>query len=105
MIIRNLFYFGQVNLRPKTLNVYRYSTNSFKGLIPILDYFISFRLKTNKNISFENWCKVLNMVQNKEHLSIEGIKKVRKIAKTININNSLTTKTGSAFPNKTKINN
>jgi hypothetical protein len=101
MIIRNLFDFGQVKLRTKTFIIYRYSTNSIKSFIPIQDYFISFRLKTNKNISFENWCKILNMVKNKEHLSIEGIKKVREIAKTININNSLNTKTGSAFPNKT----
>jgi hypothetical protein len=100
MIIRDLFGFGQVKIRGKTNNVFRYSTNTFKGIIPVRNYFLFFPLKTNKNISFVNWCKVFNMFINKEHLSIEGFKKVRLIAKLINVNNSLNIKTGSAFPNK-----
>jgi hypothetical protein len=39
------------------------------------------------------------MVQNKEHLSLEGLNKIKVITKTINLNNSLNTKIGSAFPN------
>nr|YP_010697799.1 LAGLIDADG homing endonuclease [Porodaedalea chrysoloma]WCF76760.1 LAGLIDADG homing endonuclease [Porodaedalea chrysoloma] len=96
--IRNLFGFGRVSIRGETNNVYRYSADSFKGLESIHNYFISFPLKTNKAISFENWCKVFNMFLNKEHLSTEGFNKVREIVKTININNSLNIKTGSAYP-------
>jgi len=39
------------------------------------------------------------MVQNKEHLNIEGITKIREITKTINFNYNLNTKIGSASLN------
>lgn len=100
--IQNLFKFGRVSLRNETNNVFRYSADSFKGLNLVHDYFVSFPLKTKKAISFVNWCKMYDMFLNKEHLSTEGIKKVREIVKTINVNNSLNIKTGSAFPYKTK---
>ena len=38
------------------------------------------------------------MVLNKEHLGLEGLDKIRAIAKLINLNNSFTGKTGSAKP-------
>jgi hypothetical protein len=38
------------------------------------------------------------MVINKEHLTKQGLDRVRAIKKIININNSLTNKTGSAKP-------
>lgn len=94
--IQNLFKFGRVSLRNETNNVFRYSADSFKGLNLVHDYFFSFPLKTKKAISFVNWCKIYEMFLNKEHLSTEGIKKVREIVKTINVNNSLNIKTGSA---------
>ena len=40
------------------------------------------------------------MCLNKEHLSTEGIKTIRKTAKIINVNNSLNIKTGSALIKK-----
>ena len=83
-IIRNLFGFGRVTLRGKTNNVYRYSIDSFKSLMLVRDYFISFPLKTKKYKSFEHWIEVYNMCLNKEHLTVDGLKKVREITKTIN---------------------
>jgi hypothetical protein len=97
--IRNLFGFGKVSLRSKTNSIFRYTNNSFKGLIPVVSYFNNYPLKTKKSLSLDNWSKVYNMVNNKEHLSSEGLKKAQELAKTINLNNSLNTKIGSAFPN------
>ena len=82
--IRNLFGFGRVTLRGKTNNVYRYSIDSFKSLMLVRDYFISFPLKTKKSKSFapqEHWIEVYNMCLNKEHLTVDGLKKVREITK------------------------
>lgn len=98
--IKNLFGYGQVNLRSETNNVFRYNNNSFKGLIPVINYFNNFPLKTKKSISFNNWLKVFKLTKNKEHLSLEGLNKIKEINKTINLNNSLNNKIGSAFPNK-----
>jgi hypothetical protein len=100
LLIRDLFKFGQVNVRgPLCGNgVYRYSNNTFKGLLPVRDYFLTFYLKTKKAESFKHWVDVLTMVLNKEHLIPEGLEKIRAIAKVINIKNSLNGKTGSAKP-------
>ncbi len=96
--IRDLFNFGQVYVRKETKGVYRYSIDSFKGLLPVRDYFLTFKLKTKKADSFKHWLEVLTMILNKEHLVIEGLVKIRAITKVININNSLSVKTGSAKP-------
>ena len=96
--IRDLFNFGQVYVRGDTKGVYRYSNDSFKGLLPVRDYFLTFKLKTKKADSFKHWLEVLTMVLNKEHLVLDGLVKIRAIAKVINLNNSLSVKIGSAKP-------
>ena len=98
LFIRDNFGYGQVHLRKDTNGVYRYNNNSFKGLLSVRDYFLAFPLKTKKSKSLNYWLKVYTMVLNKEHLGLEGLDKIRAIAKLINLNNSFTGKTGSAKP-------
>jgi hypothetical protein len=95
--IRDLFKFGQVFVRGDTNGVYRYNNNSFKGLLPVRDYFLAFPLKTKKAESFKHWVEVFTMILNKEHLVPEGLVKIRAIANLINNKNSLNNKTGSAL--------
>ena len=85
--IKDLFGYGAVNLRGKTENVYRYYCDSFIGLKTVCNYFHAFPLKSMKATSFTNWYKVYIMVINKEHLTPEGLEKVREIKKTINVKN------------------
>uniref|UniRef100_UPI0023F3BB6D LAGLIDADG homing endonuclease n=1 Tax=Cyathus striatus TaxID=68777 RepID=UPI0023F3BB6D len=92
LIVRDLFKFGQVSVRGNTNGVYRYHNNTFKGLIPVRNYFLAFPLKTKKAESFKHWLEVFNMVLKKEHLSPEGLEKIRVIAKIINNKNSLNNK-------------
>ena len=96
LLIKQLFGFGQVNLRMGTKEVYRYSNNSFKGLLLVRDYFLCFPLKTKKFNSFQKWLEIYTLVLNKKHLDEEGLIKIKKLSKQININNSLNRKTGSA---------
>jgi hypothetical protein len=96
--LRDLFSYGAVSLRAgKASNgVYRYQVNSFKGLIPIRNYFLNFPLKSKKLLSFQKWNEIYKMVLNKEHLLEKGLTSIRELSK--NINNSLNRKTGSAKP-------
>ena len=87
--IRDLFGYGQVNLRSNTNSIYRYHVNTFKGLITVRNYFLTYPLKTKKKESFNKWNKVYDMVLNKEHLVSEGLNNIRIIAKEINKENSL----------------
>lgn len=94
--IRDLFGYGSVIIRKE--DMFRFYCDSFVGLGPICNYFASFPLKTKKANSLANWLKVYKMVLNKEHLTEEGITKVREIKRTINITNAQNSKTGSAKP-------
>ena len=96
--LRDLFSYGAVSLRGETNGVYRYQVNSFKGLIPIRNYFLNFSLKSKKLLSFQKWNEIYKMVLNKEHLLEKGLTSIRELSKNININNSLNRKTGSAKP-------
>ena len=97
LLIRDLFKFGQVFVRGETNGVYRYHNNTFKGLLPVRDYFLAFPLKTKKADSFKHWLDVFTMILKKEHLVPEGLKIIRAIAKIVNIKNSLNNKTGSSL--------
>ena len=94
--ICELFGFGKVTLRSGTDNVYRYTATGFKPLNYLISYFKLFPLQTKKAISFEKWLTVHNKVSDKLHLTEEGLAKVRILQKQINLNNSVTNKTGAA---------
>ena len=91
-----LFRSGKVTLRSGTDNVYRYTATGFKPLNDVISYFKLFPLYTKKAISIEKWCIVHSLVSNKLHLTEEGLTQVRILQKQINLNNSMTNKTGAA---------
>ena len=91
-----LFGFGKVTLRSGTNSVYRYTATGFKALNDVIAYFKLFPLQTKKALSFEKWFIVHNQVSNKLHLTDEGLSQIRTMQKQINLNNSMTNKTGAA---------
>lgn len=94
--IYGLFGFGKVTLRSGTDNVYRYTATGFKALNDVIAYFKLFPLQTKKALSLKKWLTVHNQVSNKLHLTEEGLSQVRTMQKQINLNNSMTNKTGKA---------
>ncbi len=74
--------------------MYRAETNSFVSIKPIIEYLSIFRLKTKKQISFDKWVTVYDLVCNKAHLTEQGLNDIIKIKKVINLTNSVTGKTG-----------
>lgn len=94
--VYELFGFGKVTLRSGTVDVYRYTATGFKTLTNVITYFKLFPLQTKKASSFENWIIIHNQVSNKLHLTEEGLLEIRVIQKQINLNNSMTNKTGKA---------
>ena len=98
MGIRILFGFGNVSLRKETGAVYRYANDSLIGLVSVRQYFLAFPLKSKKGESFSKWESVYSMILEKEHLTSDGLLRIRTIAKSINLANSQSTKIGSARP-------
>ena len=70
----------------KTQNTeHRYSTVSFKIAVKVAEYFDKFHLQNQKQyLRYRYWKKILVMVQKKEHLSQEGMKKTQNLKKQIN---------------------
>jgi len=85
LTIASLFNTGSVNLRRETNEVYRYCISSFVSIPVIIQYFDKFPLKTHKQNSFIKWSKIYYIIVNKEHLSLSGLDKIIKLAKSINV--------------------
>lgn len=98
LVIQNLFGFGKVTLRSKTDGVYRYTVTGFKSVNDVISYFKVFPLLTKKAQSLQKWSAIHDIVSNKLHLSEEGLAQIRILQKQINVNNSMTNKTGRAHP-------
>lgn len=63
--------------------LFYYNSTNFKSAKLIVDYFDKFHLNSSKYISYFKWRKVYRIVQRKEHLTIKGIEKIRKIKKNL----------------------
>jgi len=96
--IQNIFNLGKVTLRTQNKAVYRYTVTGFKPMYDVIYYFKAFPLMTKKAQSFDKWLTIHNIISNKLHLNEEGLAQIRTLQKQININNSMTNKTGSAHP-------
>jgi hypothetical protein len=50
-----------------------------KNFSNIIEYFNRFTLKTTKNLNFEMWCKVIDIITLKEHSTAASLKSIRKL--------------------------
>ena len=67
----------------KSYEGYNTVVNSTKLSI-IIKYINNFPLQTKKHISYTRWLRVHKRVLNKEHLTVEGIEKIKSLIKFIN---------------------
>ena len=74
--------------------MHRIESNSFIKVPLIIEYVNRFNLKSKKQESFNKWVTVYELVQNKAHLTKEGLAEIRKLSKEINIITSITKKIG-----------
>lgn len=70
-------YFNNEGSISKCGNQYQYEISSLKGLRFVRKHFENYSLQTTKD--FKLWCKVLEMIENEEHLTEEGFDKISKI--------------------------
>lgn len=69
----------------KSWEGWTFHCSSFTKLKVIRNYFSIYKLKTKKSISYAKWCKIHDMVLNKQHLTFEGLNKISLLTKDINI--------------------
>lgn len=68
----------------KSWDGWTFHCSSFTKLKVIRNYFSRYELKTKKSLAFKKWCKIHDMVLNKEHLKLEGLNKIDLLTKDIN---------------------
>jgi hypothetical protein len=66
-------------------NLYRYCVRSLKDIQEkIIPFFTEYPLQTAKNQDFLIFCKVVELISRKEHLTPEGLESIRILSSTMN---------------------
>lgn len=95
--IAALFNSGFISVRPNTTHQFRFTINSYEAIPLVISYFISYPLKTNKMSNYLLWVDIFKLITLKEHLTSEGLQKIREIISKININNSKNKRIGHSL--------
>ena len=78
-------YFGCGVVRKNHGTRLSYRVRGHQNLLDkIIPFFEKHQLKTRKGVDFRKFRKVVLWMERKEHLTIDGIEKIRKIQKTMN---------------------
>lgn len=62
---------------------YFHHSTSFKFAKNVADYFDTYQLNSSKLVRYLRWRKAYRMVQRKEHLTQEGLNKIRKLQRNL----------------------
>ena len=60
-------------------DTYYYGSTSFGSARKVIDYFDKYHLLSTKHVNYLKWRKAYIIIQNKNHLSKEGLDKITKI--------------------------
>ena len=92
-------FFGVGNIYENGPNAIKFRIQSVKKLQCIIKHFDKFVLISDKRADYELWNKVFNLIQNKEHLTKDGLHKI--VAIKALMKRGLPEELKSAFPNIT----
>ncbi len=78
-------YFGVGVVRTNHGDRMCYRVRSIEHLLErILPFFMKHQLKTGKHVDFQKFRKILLLMERKEHLTREGLERIREIANQMN---------------------
>ena len=94
-LIQNYFNkIGTISLQNK--DVVRFRVSSQEDLMTIIDHFDNYPLLTKKLADYMLFKDILGLMKNKEHLTLDGLKKILAIKSVLNL--GLSDELKSAFP-------
>ena len=87
--IQKFFNCGNVYVNRRFDNhnedIYRYCVRSLSDLkVSIIPFFKENNLLTNKQKDFEFFCLIMDLINDREHLTLEGLSKIAEIAMKMN---------------------
>ena len=65
-------------------NIYYYDSTSFGSAKKVINYFDHYHLLSSKHINYIKWRKAYIIIQNKGHLTKNGLDKIQKLKNTMN---------------------
>lgn len=74
---------GNISYR-KSQDTYYYGSTSFGSAKNVIQYFDTYHLQSKKHISYLRWRKIYRLIQDKEHLTKNGLAKIIKIKNVLN---------------------
>lgn len=77
------FFGGNLGYR-KNKDTYYYGSTSFGSAKNVINYFDNFHLLSSKHINYLKWRKAYIIIQNKDHLTKDGLEKIIKLKNTMN---------------------
>jgi hypothetical protein len=89
-------YLGVGNICNQGSNVVRYQVKSIKELLVVIKHFDNYPLITQKLADYIIWKNIILMMQQKEHLTLEGLKKIVALKASLNL--GLSDQLKEAFP-------
>ncbi len=88
---------GNIGYR-KTQDTYYYGSTSFGSAKNVIEYFNKFNLQSRKHVSYLKWRKVYILIQDREHLTDNGLIKIIRIKSLINHHEDNTTIQDKVLP-------
>ena len=80
--IKSFFNFGEVKINHGDRKELR--VRGLKNLNKLIKFFRKYPLQTSKQKNFEIFSKIIQMMDNKEHLKKEGLNKIAKLSSKMN---------------------
>jgi hypothetical protein len=90
-------YFGAGNIYPHGPEALQYQVQSVQDLKMVLNHFEKYPLKTQKFADYKLFKQAVELIEQKEHLTSEGLAKIVAIKGSMNL--GLSSKLKAAFPN------
>ena len=83
--LQNYFSCGSVVIDNRKTNTKKYHVTSLSDILNIIiPHFDAYPCLTSKFLNFENWKTIALLLKNKEHLTVEGLQKIREISSSMN---------------------
>ena len=82
--LKEFFGVGSVSIR-QTRDAASFKVSSISDLKNvIIPHFKKYSLLTQKKVDFDLWVKIVNLIDSKEHLTIEGVNKILELKSALN---------------------
>lgn len=88
VLLKNMITYFNCGTISHSKTMVNYDVFSIKDINEIIvPFFLKYQIRGEKNNNFLKWIKIMELIKNKKHLTIDGLEKIKEIKNTMNSNN------------------